>query len=63
MTLTDIVDRLAAVDHELARLEALRALAQKNADSNAIPRLTDEIGQARKTRDDLWDQLKEVGVG
>jgi hypothetical protein len=29
MTLADIVDRLAAVDHELARLEALRALAQK----------------------------------
>jgi hypothetical protein len=63
MTLADIVDRLAAVDHELARLESLRALAQKNADSNAVTRLTEEIGQVRKTRDDLRDQLKEVGVG
>ena len=39
MTLADIVDRLTAVDHELARLEALRALAQKNADSTEVTRL------------------------
>jgi hypothetical protein len=58
-----IVDRLTAVDHELSRLEALRTLAQKNADSNAVTRLTEEIGQVRKTRDDLRDQLKKVGFG
>jgi hypothetical protein len=63
MTLADIADRLAAVDHELARLEALRALAQKNADSNALTRLMEEIGQVRKTRDDFRDQLKKVGFG
>jgi hypothetical protein len=63
MKLADIVDRLAAVDHELARLEALRAPAQKNADGAAVTRLAEEIGQVRKTRDDLRDQLKEVGVG
>ena len=62
MTLADIADRLAAVDHELARLEALRALAQKNADRNAVTRLTEEIGQVRKTRDDLRDQLKAFGA-
>jgi hypothetical protein len=61
--LADIADRLAAVDHELERLEALRALAQKNADSNAVTRLMEEIGQVRKTRDDLRDQLKKVGFG
>jgi hypothetical protein len=63
MKLADIADRLAAVDHELARLEALRALAQKNADSNAVTRLTEEAGQVRKTRDDLRDQLKAFSAG
>ena len=63
MTLAEIADRLAAVDHELTRLEALRALAQKNADSNVVTRLTEEIGQVRKTRDDLRDQLKALGAG
>jgi hypothetical protein len=63
MTLAEIADCLAAVDHELARLEALRALAQKDADSNVVTRLTKEIGQVRKTRDDLRDQLKALGAG
>ena len=63
MELGDIVDRLAAVDHELARLEALRALAQKNADGTAVTRLAEEIDQVRKTRDSLRDHLKALDVG
>jgi len=63
MELADIVDRLAAVDHELARLEALRALAQKNADGTAVTRLAEEIDQVRKTRDSLRDHLKALDVG
>jgi hypothetical protein len=59
----DIVDRLAAVDHELARLEALGAVAQKNADSAEVTRLAEEISRVRKTRDDLRDQLKVAGAG
>jgi hypothetical protein len=63
MKLTDIVDRLAAVDHELARLESLRALAQKNTDNAAVTRLVEEIDQLRKTRDELRDQLKVFSAG
>jgi hypothetical protein len=63
MELADIVDRLAAVDHELARLESLRALAQKNTDSAAVTRLAEEIDQVREKRDDLRDQLKAFSTG
>ena len=63
MDLADIVDRLAAVDHQLGRLEALRALAQTNADSAEVRRLEEEIALLTKVRDELRDQLKGLGVG
>jgi hypothetical protein len=63
MHLADVVDRLAAVDHDLGRLEALRALAQTKADSAEIGRLEEEIRQAREMRDILREQLKGFGVG
>jgi hypothetical protein len=50
MNVADIADRLAALDHELGRLEALRALAQKNANTGEAARLGAEIDQVRKTR-------------
>jgi hypothetical protein len=42
MGATNIVDRLAAVDHELRRAEAMRALAQTNGDD------TEGSGSSRK---------------
>lgn len=59
----DIVDRLAAVVHDLSRLEALRAIAQKNGDGAEVRRLDGEIDQLRKVRDDLRKQLKGHGSG
>jgi hypothetical protein len=58
MNVDNIVDRLAALDHELGQLEALRALAQSNANTSEVARLEGEIDQVRKTRDALRDQLK-----
>jgi hypothetical protein len=58
---TDIVDRLAAVDHELSR--ALRALAQTSGDDTEVQRLDEEIGRLSKVRDDLRKQLKALGAG
>jgi uncharacterized small protein (DUF1192 family) len=58
MNVANIVDRLAALDHELGRLEARRALAQSNANTSELSRLEAEIDQVRKTRDALRDQLK-----
>ena len=58
MASNDIVDRLAAVVHDLSRLEALRALAQRNGDSAEVHRLDGEIGQLSKVRDDLRKQVK-----
>jgi hypothetical protein len=63
MVPTDIVDRLAAIDHELSRAEALRALAQTSGDSAEVQRLEVEIGQLTKVRDDLRKQLKGLGAG
>ena len=59
----DIVDRLAAVAHELGRLEALRAIAQKNGDGAEVRRLDAEIDQLSKVRVDLRNQLKGLGSG
>ena len=53
MNVANIVDRLAALDHELGRLEARRALAQSNANTSELSRLEAEIDQVRKTRDAL----------
>jgi hypothetical protein len=50
MNVADITDRLAAPDHELGRLEALRALAQSNADTAEVARLGAEIDLVRRTR-------------
>ena len=58
MNVDNIVDRLAALDHVLGRLEALRALAQSNANTSEVARLEGEIDQARKTRDAFRDRLK-----
>jgi len=60
---TDPVDRLAAVDHELSRVEALRALAQTEGDDNEVQRLDREISQLSKVRDDLRKQLRGRGAG
>jgi hypothetical protein len=60
---TDLVDRLAAVDHELSRVEALRALAQTEGDDNEVQRLDREISQLSKVRDDLRKQLRGRGAG
>ena len=56
--MANIADRLAALDHELGRLEALRALAQSNANTGELARLETEVDQVRKTRHTLRDQLK-----
>ena len=60
MNVANIVDRLAALDHELGRLEALRALAQSNANTSEVARLEVEIDHVRKTRDALRDELKAL---
>ena len=60
MNVADIVDRLAALDHQLGRLEALRALAQSNANTSEVARLEVEIDHVRKTRDALRDELKAL---
>ncbi len=57
----DIVDRLAAVTHELSRLEALRALAQRTGDSDEARRVEGDIDQLSKVRDDLRNRLKGHG--
>ncbi len=60
---TDLVDRLAAVDHELSRVEALRALAQTDGDDSEVQRLDQEISQLSKVRDGLRKQLRGLGAG
>jgi hypothetical protein len=59
----DLFDRLAAVDHELSRTEALRALAQTNGNDSEVQRLDEEIRQLSKVRDQLRTQLKGSGSG
>lgn len=59
--MTDIVDRLAAVDHELSRAEALRALAQTEGDDTEVQRLQREIDELRKVKAELRDQLRLQG--
>jgi predicted secreted protein len=63
MNQTNLVDRLAAVDHELGRVETLRALAQTRGDDADIRRLDEEIGQLSSARDDLRAQLKAQRAG
>jgi hypothetical protein len=58
MAATNIVDRLAAVDHELSRAEAMRALAQTNGDDTEVQRLQQEIDQLRRVKAELRDQLR-----
>jgi hypothetical protein len=50
MGATNIVDRLAAVDHEFSRAEAMRALAQTNADDSEVQRLHQEIDELRRVK-------------
>jgi hypothetical protein len=59
--MTDIVDRLAAVDHELSRAEALRALAQTDGDDPEVRRLQQEIDELRRVKAELRDQLRLRG--
>jgi hypothetical protein len=61
MNSTDIVDRLAAIDHELSRVEALRALAQTEGDDAEVRRLQQEIDELRKVKADLRGQLQRQG--
>jgi hypothetical protein len=58
---TDIVDRLAAVDHELSRTEALRALAQTKGDDPEVQRLQQEIDELRRVKSELRNQLRLRG--
>jgi hypothetical protein len=44
---TEILDRLAAVDHELSRAEAMRALAQTDGNDAEVQRLQQEIDELR----------------
>jgi hypothetical protein len=55
---TDIVDRLAAVDHELSRTEALRALAQTDGNDAEVRRLQQEIDELRRVKVELRNQLR-----
>ena len=57
----DLVDRLAAVDHELSRTEALRALAQTDGDDAEVQRLQQEIDELRRVKAELRDQLRLRG--
>jgi hypothetical protein len=59
---TDIVDRLAAVDHELSRVETQRALPQTEGDDTEVQRLDRDISQLSKVRDDLRKQLRGLGA-
>ena len=59
--MADIVDRLAAVDHELSRAEALCALAQTEGDDTEVQRLEREIDELRKVKAELRDQLRLQG--
>ena len=61
MNSTDIVDRLAAIDHEHSRVEALRALAQTEGDDAEVRRLQQEIDELRKVKADLRGQLQRQG--
>lgn len=58
MEMSDIVDRLAAVDHELGEVEALRAIAQKDGDFAKLKLLEEEIGRLARVRDELREQLR-----
>jgi hypothetical protein len=58
MGATNIVDRLAAVDHELSRAEAMRALAQTNGDDTGVQRLQQVIDELRRVKAELRDQLR-----
>lgn len=61
MNSTDIVDRLAAIDHELSRTEALRALAQTDGDDAEVRRLQQKIDELRRVKGELRDQLRLRG--
>jgi hypothetical protein len=58
---TNIVDRLAAVDHELSRAEAMGALAQTDGDDTEVQRLEQEIDELRRVKAELRDQLRLPG--
>jgi hypothetical protein len=58
---TDIIDRLAAIDHELSRAEALRALTQTDGDEREVQRLQQEIDELRRVKAELRDQLRLQG--
>lgn len=58
MDLTDLLNRLAAIDSELTRLENERALAQTAANSAELARLDAEITRLKKTTADLREEFK-----
>jgi hypothetical protein len=58
MGATNIVDRMAAVDHELSWAETKRALAQTNGDDTEVQRLRQEIDELRRAKAELRDQLR-----
>jgi hypothetical protein len=58
MGATNIVDRLAAVDRELSRAEAMRARAQTNDDDTGVQRLQQVIDELRRVKAELRDQLR-----
>lgn len=60
MEINDIVDRLAAVDHELGELEARRALAQKAANLAEVNKLQEDIGRLMQVKDALRERLKHA---
>jgi hypothetical protein len=57
----EIVDRLAAVDQQLTRAEALRALAQTDGNDAEVQRLQQEIDELRKVKAELREQLRLRG--
>ena len=61
MEQADLVDRLVAGDHELSRIEALRALAQTDGYDAEVRRLQQEIDELRRVKGELRDQLRLRG--
>ena len=58
MDLTDILNRLAEIDHEVTRLEGQRAVAQKAADTAAVGQLDAEIARLKKATADLREEFR-----
>ena len=58
MELNDLLNRLAAIDSELTRLENERALAQTAANGAELVRLDAEITRLKRTTADLREELK-----